>query len=392
MRGIRDIFVLALAVVMVVSMAGCNNSGKDNKKDEKKNAEEKREAMIHHLNEKYKDYEEVPYGLDITKKVDIASICYSTWFTKILGLGSSEPNPPNITEILEGKQEWGGLTQFHYWAKPALGYYRSHDKDVIRQHMTWLGEAGVDFIIVDNTNASVDWVKSGDWKLFISVPCKAILEVMQEMRAEGKKIPYMVFWSSVSEEKGWSVVERTYEEFYADGKYKDCFVYWEGKPLMIVTSMIDNPPEEFTIRRMWGLRQSLDVSEWSFLNIENMPSYDEDGFVEQMAVCVAAQETYMTEPTAHGRNHGIFFYEHWKRAFEHRPKVITITWWNEWAAQRFEDEKGNPRFVDNYTQEFSRDIEPMEGGHGDQYYQWMKQYIEAYRNLEECPRLVEEGY
>ena len=42
-------------------------------------------------------------------------------------------------------------------------------------------------------------------------------------------------------------------------------------------------------------------------------------------------------------------------------------------SQRFEDEHGNPRFVDNYNQEFSRDIE-MEGGHGDQYYQWMKQY------------------
>ena len=60
---------------------------------------------------------------------------------------------------------------------------------------------------------------------------------------------------------------------------------------MIVTSMIDNPPEELTIRRMWGLRQSLEVSEWSFLNIENIPSYDEDGFVEQIAVCAAAQET-----------------------------------------------------------------------------------------------------
>ena len=34
----------------------------------------------------------------------------------------------------------------------------------------------------------------------------------------------------------------------------------------------------------------------------------------------------------------------------------------------------------------------MEGGHGDTYYQWTKQYIEAYRNGEECPLLVEEGY
>ena len=34
----------------------------------------------------------------------------------------------------------------------------------------------------------------------------------------------------------------------------------------------------------------------------------------------------------------------------------------------------------------------MEGGHGDQYYQWMKEYIRAYRALEECPVLVEAGY
>lgn len=85
-------------------------------------------------------------------------------------------------------------------------------------------------------------------------------------------------------------------------------------------------------------------------------------------------------------------YEQWKNAFDYRPKAITITWWNEWCAQLFYDGNGNPRFVDNYTQEFSRDIEPMEGGHGDMYYQWTKQYIAAYKNMEECPRLVEEGY
>lgn len=96
----------------------------------------------------------------------------------------------------------------------------------------------------------------------------------------------------------------------------------------------------------------------------------------------------MTEPSAHGRDNGLFFYKQWKRAFEQRPKVITLTWWNEWAAQRFLDENGNSRFVDNYNEEFSRDIEPMEGGHGDLYYQWMKQYISAYKNMEGCPKLM----
>ena len=74
-----------------------------------------------------------------------------------------------------------------------------------------------------------------------------------------------------------------------------------------------------------------------------------------------------------------------------RPKVLTRTWWIEWAAQRFIVD-GQTAFVDNYNQEYSRDIEPMEGGHGDQYYQWMKQYIEAYKAGKDCPRLVEEGY
>ncbi|MGV3763816.1 hypothetical protein [Parapedobacter sp.] len=334
---------------------------------------------------------EVSYGLDITNKSDIISICYSTWFTKILGPGTEEPNPPNIAEVLAGRQEWGGVHQFHYWAKPALGYYRSHDKEVIRQHMTWLAEAGVDFIIIDNTNASVAWAETDDWDLFISMPCQAILDVMVAMRKEGKETPYLVFWSSVNEEKGWSVMEKTYEEFYTNETYKDCFVYWEGKPLALATSMIAHPPQTFTVRKMWGLNQQPAPEEWSFLNTENVPAYGADGEVEQMAVCTATQETYMTEPTAHGRDHGRFFYQQWTRAFAHRPKVITITWWNEWAAQRFLDDDGNSRFVDNYDEQYSRDIEPMEGGHGDQYYQWMKQYITAYKNHGECPELIEEA-
>lgn len=333
---------------------------------------------------------EVPYGLDITDKKDVISICYSTWFTKILGPGTEAPNPPNIAEILAGRQEWGGVHQFHYWAKPALGYYRSHDKEVIRQHMTWLAEAGVDFIIIDNTNASVEWANTDDWNLFVSMPCKAILDVMVAMREEGKQTPYMVFWSSVNDEKGWSVMEKTYNEFYANDTYRDCFVYWDGKPLALATSMVANQPKAFTVRKMWGLNQQPEAEEWSFLNTVNVPAYGADGKVEQMAVCTAAQETYMTEPTAHSRDHGQFFYEQWTRAFEHRPKVITITWWNEWAAQRFLDDNGNSRFVDNYDEQFSRDIEPMEGGHGDQYYQWMKQYIAAYKSHGECPKLVEQ--
>lgn len=153
----------------------------------------------------------------------------------------------------------------------------------------------------------------------------------------------------------------------------------------------ENRKDKVTSRKMWGPVDNTAPFGWSFLQKKNKPNLNSKGKAEQICVCTAIQETYMSLPTATGRNHGITFYHQWKNAFDARPKVVTITWWNEWAAQRFED-NGRSLFVDNYNQEYSRDIEPMEGGHGDQYYSWMEQYIAAYKAGKECPRLVEEGF
>lgn len=79
-------------------------------------------------------------------------------------------------------------------------------------------------------------------------------------------------------------------------------------------------------------------------------------------------------------------------AFEIRPKIVTLSWWNEWTAQRLQLKDGEYVFVDNYNREYSRDIEPMEGGHGDQYYKWMIEYISAYKGHLTCPVLVEKDY
>ncbi len=345
-------------------------------------------------------------GLDITDKQDLVSICYSVWFDGILG-GGSEPVEDfrNITEVLAGKQEWGGETAFHYWAKPALGYYRSSDKAVIRTHMTQLYAAGVDFIILDLTNSSYGHIGTSAWTLFIDKPITALLDTIMEMRAEGLGTPYVVMWVNA----GASDVDPTelprfaelyqalYDEFYAVEKWQDCFVWWDGKPFF----MVNNIPAEqfpksdlFTCRSMKGLQgTNYAPGQWSFLDIDNRryQAIAPDGSIEQMCVCVATQETYMSMPQAHGRNGGVFWYTHWYAAFDRHPKIVTLTWWNEWTAQQFNID-GTPHFVDNYNQEYSRDIEPMTGGHGDQYYQWLIQYIDAYKNGEECPVLVEEGY
>ena len=386
MKISKFISLLSAIILILLFCGSCKTVDK-----EYKEALDRREEYIAFLEEKYKDYEEVPYGLDITKKTDLVGICYSTWFTELLR--GRDSNPPNITNILAGKEEWGKPYQYYWWAEPEVGYYKSDDKQVIRLHMLQLAEMGADYIIIDNTNVSMSWRESSAWNNYISIPCSAILDTICEMREEGLKTPYVVFWNASGLSRGWNVVNAIYKEFHAQERWKDCFVYWEGKPFMLLTNTPEGEPDyDLTLRMQWGLNTTPDTSVWTFLNVNNPPVYDIDGFIEQTCVCAATQESYMSLQTAHGRNHGIFMYRHWANAFKYRPKAITITWWNEWCAIMLMDSYGNRLFTDNYNAEYSRDIEPMKGGHGDQYYRWTMQYIKAYKNLQPCPVLVEPGY
>ena len=336
-------------------------------------------------------------GLDITNKTDLVSICYSVWFDAILGVsGSGVDDWNNITEILDGKKDWGPYPTFHYWAKPALGYYSSSNKEVIRTHMTQLYTAGVDFIIIDLTNAGDNYLGSSAWTDYIEKPMDAILETIMEMRVEGLGTPYVVFWVGTND---GPLYQALYDRYHAPEKWKDCFVYWDGKPFLLTTHTTpENFPlkDLFTVRSMWGLGGvKYAQGQWSFLSENNYKKYTKaaDGSAEQVSVAVASQQTYMSNlTTAHGRDGGMFWYAQWLTAFEYHPKIVTLTWWNEWTAQRLRDPNGNYVFTDNYNAAYSRDIEPMEGGHGDQYYQWMIQYISAYKGGLDCPVLIEDEY
>ena len=347
--------------------------------------------------------EEIGIGLDITHKNDLVSICYSIWFDAILGQsGGTVDNWYNVSEVLAGNQNWGPYAAFHYWSKPALGYYTSSNVDVIRTHMTQLYTAGVDFIIIDLTNAHDGYLGTAQWTNYIQKPMDALLKTIVEMRTEGLGTPYVVLWVGdwVGESKG-PLYQKLYDEYYAKEEYLDCFVYWDEKPLMLTayTQPEDFPLNDqdiFTVRSMWNyLSKGRPEGQWSYMARSNYKQYatGPDGKPEQMNIATAAFRHYMTwTDTADGRQGGLFWHAQWLSAFETRPKIITLTWWNEWTAQRLLTEDGEYVFVDNYNQEYSRDLEPMEGGHGDQYYQWMIQYIAAYKGHLECPVLVEEGY
>ncbi len=350
--------------------------------------------------------EGVTLGLDITDKSDVVGICYSIWFDYILGSGTAPvENWANITEILAGNQSWGGPTQFHYWAKPEAGYYRSSDRTVIRRHMTQLYTAGVDFIILDHTNLHDGYLNdSALYKRMIRDPMVAIFETIMEMRAEGLGTPYVVVWCGDS---SGALYRDMYDSYYNVEAWRDCFVYWDGLPLLLTTH---TRPESFplksenlfTVRSMWGLGADMAGGQWNYLTpvIAGYVTYGKDGAPEHIGVSTAAQRGYMGMVSgsgtsfysdATGRNGGRTWYTQWYFAFAVRPKIVTLTWWNEWAAQRLPVSADQYGFVDNFNQEYSRDIEPMSGGHGDQYYRWLIQYISAYKGHLACPLLVEEG-
>ena len=342
-------------------------------------------------------------GCDISNRTDVIGICYSMWFNAIFGDGDSPVetwyNVPELTDKYGFSAQYGfgkngdqhnAVTAFHFWSKPAQGYYRSSDKNAIRNNMTLLYNAGVDFIILDYTYATSPGydVGTSPWTSYIEKPSIALLDTIMEMRAEGLGTPYVVFWLGSE-----NMFDQIYDQFYGVDKWQDCFVYWDGKPFIMnweKTKTLKNF-DKFTVRSMYGLRGKAKTGQWSYLEISNdkTVSYDSNKNPEHVSVAVATQETYMSLPTAHGRNGGKFWNEQWQTAFKVHPKIVTVTWWNEWCAQLYYVDNVGYIFTDNYNQEYSRDIEPMEGGHGDQYYKWLCQYISDYRAGNPCPDLTE---
>ena len=147
---------------------------------------------------------------------------------------------------------------------------------------------------------------------------------------------------------------------------------------------------------------------WSWLEIFPQHLFrNSKGEKEQMSVGVAQNAVdgrlgSLSEARARGRNwhdgandtrpgavnEGLNFSEQFERALKEDPRVIFITGWNEWIASRFDEFAGVREpvmFVDEFNQERSRDVEPMKGGHGDNYYYQMVSFIRRYKGVRTLP-------
>lgn len=351
------------------------------------------------------------------KKDKFIGLFYWTWHTSP---GKISP-PFNVTEYLSRDPKavhdynnpiWPKRNSPWFWGEPLFGYYLDTDAWVLRRHAEMLADAGVDVLIFDCTNGNLTWKES----------YMKLCEVFTQARKDGVKTPQIAFmlpfWTS---EGGKEIIREIYNDLYKPGKYKDLWFMWKGKPfIMAMPEMADdlkdkpsNPALTKELKNFFTFRPGQPVynkgpekpDHWGWLEITPQHGFVKkaDGGFEQATVGVGQNWTkergltalnatgsfgrsythekgHITEPGA--VNYGYNFQEQWEHALKINPELIFITGWNEWIAGRYEvwQEQTNA-FPDQFNQEGSRDVEPMKGGHGDNYYYQMVSNIRRFKGM-----------
>ncbi len=332
----------------------------------------------------------------------------------------------NTTEFLklypEAKNDynheaWKGTGHYCFWNEPIYGFYRTSDEWVLRRQAEMLANAGVDAVFNDNTNGSFAW-QSG---------YTAMYEEWTKALADGVAVPkisYVLPFGAT--DGGISQIQDLYDDIYKDGKYKDLWFYWDDKPMLMgyITNDLSTEVRTFFSWRNGQAAYVMNntaLKQWGWLSTYPQALYystgkdRRDGIVEQMSVGVAVNHSYVTnEITAMngenvmGRSYtseypdrydkeensslwGYNFSEQFDYALEIDPKVVFITGYNEWHAWRQPSPWGGPNslvnnaLVDQFDNEFSRDIEPTKGELKDHYYYLMVNYVRKYKGCNPIP-------
>lgn len=330
------------------------------------------------------------------------------------------------TKLMEllGEEFWNGNNiidsmpnQFHYWGEPLFGYYSAQDPFVIRRHLEMITMAGIDFLVFDATN---QFTYSQVWQV--------MFPIMEEFALQGFNVPKVVFYTNTESDQR---VTQLYNQLYQKQLFKSLWFCPNGKPLIICANKAGCSQEirdffDFRSSQWPGTPDKEDGFPWIDFNrkqkvypkggvnggsvmsvsVSQHPGWPFSDSIQykDVSTSIAGQTYYNTNwgrgyTTAAGLNdpskidEGANFQEQWNNAISEDPSTVFVTGWNEWIAVKFYEDITvttgvtsrvnipNRRvfFVDTLNEEFSRDIEPMKGGYGDNYYLQMIQNIRAYK-------------
>lgn len=292
--------------------------------------------------------------------------------------------------------------QQHFWGEPLWGYYNSIDSWVIRKQLELLTLAGIDFMVFDTTNAVT----------YPNVYMRVLMEI-ERLKGEGWDPPRAAFYTH-----SYSIrtVMQLYKELYLPKLYPSTWYCEDGRPVIIAYA---NPEED----KSWAQKEMKDfcydpaaypaeVAKFFKFYKPQWPldPFFHDGFpwvewtfpqplhTDVMSVTVASHPNVpfsfsLTRDkenwgrgwdVEHKRNDsekvdsGLFFQSQWDHAIKTDPRTIFIGGWNEWIAYK-QLWDGEYMLCDAVNREFSRDIEPMEGGYEDAFYIQMIHNIRRFK-------------
>ena len=312
--------------------------------------------------------------------------------------------PCNVTKVMKEHPEalqdfshpaWSGAM---YWDEPLFGYYFTDDRWVIRRHCKMLTAAGVDFIVFDTTNRRTFWPQ-----------VRVIMEVFDEYRKEGWNVPKFVYYTNT---KSGETLDEIWNDLYKPGLFKDLWFEWDGKPFIIADPAECTPEQQafFTFRLpQWPTEHKKQGGcPWIEFERPQRAWKDENGVNDVVPVAVSQHPNlsfgdgaFYNDPVPRGRAfhdhrndktpealmYGYNVAEQWENAIELDPRMVFFTGWNEWTAGKIQGDADRPvLMVDQADWEYSRDVEPMKGGHFDNYYMQLCDYIRRYKGAPAAPK------
>lgn len=303
-------------------------------------------------------------------------------------------NYTNMDKFFLTNDETSPVGSGHFWGKPIWDYYRSEDEWVIRRQIEMLTMAGIDFLVFDTTNA-----------VMYDTVVDVVVRVLEEYRLQGFDVPQFMYYCASNDK---ACIKHVYNKFYKDELYKELWFAPEGKPMitkMRTTTWDTSNAEELAIsetfhfrERQWPtdsfLLKGLPWVEWEY------PQRIHTDFVNvSCAQHTAGNFSNMSDNWGKGYDRsrmvndsslvaeGVNYQWEWKTVLENekrdRIKYVLCTQWNEWTATKFWLEGATQaHMVDNFTEEYSRDMEPCYDGYGDNYYMQTIQNLRKFKYAE----------
>ena len=325
--------------------------------------------------------------------------------------------PYDISKILQADPNaaanpdspvWGPVGTFHHWGEPLYGYYFSDDEWVVRRHVKLLMQCDIDFLFFDVTNSSI-YEKNA----------KLVMSVLKEYHDAGWNPPKVMYYTNAGSGR---TVERLYEAIYKPGFAKEVWFMLDGKPVIVAKKeqCSDEMKEFFTIVKPQWPNEGSKKGGWPWMDFRRPQRLFEGEDVAKTVMNVSvAQHPQLrfgdsvlygetgnrgrafhngaNDPAPDAWKKGYNFQEQWDAAFEANPDIVLVTGWNEWIAGRYHGQPNRPvMFVDCANYEYSRDIEMMRGGYGDNYFLLLRDNVRKFKgisdNAEPNPSNVRKRY